>query len=562
MTQQSPSTQPVASRIPKVAASAAICATLLGVIPAIMLGVSVQSAQAETRPSAGSLLREAAQPTSSLRQKADQLSLNGRRDDPSIGRSVAPGGATVAIRTLRIHGNSVFTEAALLTVLGHKAGARYDMAGLLALADRITAHYRQAGYSFARAYLPRQEVTGGGLKITVLEGRYGAVETSGEKNLAGPAASFLKTLKPGDVIAQNPLERATLVLGDLSGITAFPVLRPGSARGTADLNVAVTRDKRWDGSFSADNHGNRFAGSNRGRIKLALNGFVGFGDRLSMALLRSDKGMTLGEIGYGFAVTGSGLRAETKLSRYSYALEDSFEGFEGTAETASVALHYPLKRSVKTNVTASIEGKYDRLSDTLNGARVDKKTAKAGTARLQFDHRDNWLGAGQTFGSAGLQMGDITSSEASTVQGSFRKLELSLARLQALPNGFEALVSANLQHSPDPLNGAQQISLGGATKVRAYPAGEANATSGAILQTELRYARGAYAPFVFYDAGTIKADGQEPARSLSGYGVGLRMTQGPLQAAISIAWNGAGGAAQSDERQSDPTIWANISYAF
>ena len=121
MTQQSPSTQPVASRIPKVAASAAICATLLGVIPAIMLGVSVQSAQAETRPSAGSLLREAAQPTSSLRQKADQLSLNGRRDDPSIGRSVAPGGATVAIRTLRIHGNSVFTEAALLTVLGHKA---------------------------------------------------------------------------------------------------------------------------------------------------------------------------------------------------------------------------------------------------------------------------------------------------------------------------------------------------------------------------------------------------------------------------------------------------------
>ena len=43
-----------------------------------------------------------------------------------------------------------------------------------------------------------------------------------------------------------------------------------------------------------------------------------------MALLRSDKGMTLGEIGYGFAVTGSGLRAETKLSRYSYALERQF----------------------------------------------------------------------------------------------------------------------------------------------------------------------------------------------------------------------------------------------
>ena len=98
--------------------------------------------------------------------------------------------------------------------------------------------------------------------------------------------------------------------------------------------------------------------------------------------------------------------------------------------------------------------------------------------------------------------------------------------------------------------------------MRAYPAGEASATSGAILQAELRYTRGLYNPFVFYDAGKIKADGQEPARSLSGYGVGLRITQGPFKGAISVAWKGAGGAAQSDTRQSDPTIWANISYAF
>ena len=227
-----------------------------------------------------------------------------------------------------------------------------------------------------------------------------------------------------------------------------------------------------------------------------------------------------------------------------------------------MALHYPLKRSVQTNLTVSIEGKHDRLTDTLNGASVDNKTSKAGTARLQFDHRDAWLGAGQTFGSIGLHLGDISSTAANAVQGSFRKLDVSVARLQALPSGFEALASANLQHSPDPLNSAQQISLGGVTKVRAYPAGEASATSGAILQGELRYTRGPYDPFVFYDAGKIKADGQEPARSLSGYGVGLRITQGPFKGAISIAWKGAGGAAQSDTHQSDPTIWANISYAF
>ena len=139
MTQQSTSIRPIASRFKKLAVSAVLCATALGVVPAVILGLSVQSAQAQTRPSAGSLIRETAQTAASHPQKANQMALSGRTDDPSAGRRVSPGGATVAIKTLRIQGTSVFSEAALLTVLGHKPGARYDMAGLLALADRITA---------------------------------------------------------------------------------------------------------------------------------------------------------------------------------------------------------------------------------------------------------------------------------------------------------------------------------------------------------------------------------------------------------------------------------------
>lgn len=58
------------------------------------------------------------------------------------------------MQSVSIGGNTVFTEAELLAVLGDYAGKSYDLAALTALAERISAHYRNAGYPFARAYLP------------------------------------------------------------------------------------------------------------------------------------------------------------------------------------------------------------------------------------------------------------------------------------------------------------------------------------------------------------------------------------------------------------------------
>ena len=98
----------------------------------------------------------------------------------------------------------------------------------------------------------RQEVTGGGLTITVLEGRYGAVRTFGRGKLwPDLRPAFLKTLKPGDVIAQSPLERATLVLGDLLRHHGLPGAPAGiGARHRLILMLPCPASKRWDGSFS------------------------------------------------------------------------------------------------------------------------------------------------------------------------------------------------------------------------------------------------------------------------------------------------------------------------
>jgi hemolysin activation/secretion protein len=526
---------------------------------ATALCLGAQSAAAQVQPDAGSLLRDTQQSAaSSFAQQASDVALS----EQGASQTVVPGGAKILVNVVSIRGLSVFSEAALLAVLGHKAGMRYDMAGLLGLGEAITNYYRQEGYPFAYAFLPAQKVSDGTLIIEVLEGRYGSITTSGAGDLAGPAGAYTKALKAGDVIAQDPLARTVLILGDVPGITVAPVLRPGTEVGTGDLDIAVAEAPGWDGSVALNNHGNRYAGDISWRINLGFNRLLTFGDRLSLSLLRSNGEMTLGEIGYGFAVGGSGLRGDVSLARYDYALGDDFAGFDGSLETLSTTLSYPIVRSTQTNLTASLGYKYAEMSDWLDGVSFDDKTSRVLSASLRFDHRDAWGGGGQTSGSFTLSGGDITSTSGVAVQGPFSKLGLDVSRQQSLSGGFSLLVRANGQTSANPLNGSQQISLGGATGVRAYPSGEAGGASGGYLQSELHYALGAYAAFVFYDVGAIAAEGIEPARTLSGYGVGLRMQQGALQGSISAAWKGVGGEAQSDTLQRNPQVWAEINYSF
>jgi hemolysin activation/secretion protein len=536
-----------------------VAQTCISTLIALALSLGAQSAAAQVQPNAGSLLSATEQGSASASgQQSSDVTISNQ--DPS--QAIAPGGAKISINAVSIRGESVFSEAVLLAVIAHTPGARYDLADLLGLGEAITNYYRQEGYPFAYAYLPAQEVSDGTLIIKVIEGRYGSIATSGSAELAGPAEAYTKALRVGDVIAQDRLARTVLILGDVPGIAIEPVLSVGTDFGTGDLDIKIAKKRGWDGSFTLDNHGNRYAGDIRGRINLGFNQLLTFGDRLSISLLHSNGAMTLGKVGYEFALGGSGLRGNVSASKYEYALSDNFVGFDGGSEALSATLSYPIVRSVKTNLTTSLGYQHASLRDGLNGSNFDDKTSRVFTANLAFDHRDAWGGGGQTSGSLALSHGDITSTSGVAVQGSFSKVAMGISRQQTLSGGFSLMVRADAQISANPLNGSQQISLGGATGVRAYPSGEAAATTGGYVQSELSYTRGIYGAFVFYDVGAIEAEGAAPSRTLSGYGVGLRMTQGALQASLSAALKGTGGAAQSDTLQRSPRIWAELNYSF
>lgn len=533
---------------------------------------------AQQRPDAGQTLQQ-------QQQQAPQLPRSGPSVDiqtPAVA-TTTPGGVEVTLSTISIGGTTVFSEAELLAVLGDQAGKSYDLAGLRGLTERISAWYREHGYPFARAYLPAQAMTDGKLRIEVVEGRYGKVQALGDTALATAAAGYLSSLRTGEVIDGAALERATLILDDQPGIKVAPIIRPGQALGTGDLNVRVQRTPGFSGNVGVDNHGNRFTGEQRVNANLQWDSPFSFGDQLTARLLYSDENMWMGGLGYSLPLGGSGLRGNVGYSHTYYELGKDFGnlGAVGTAKVASLGLTYPILRSQKANLTLAVTYQHKRLNDKQESANTDdNKTSDGLPISLSFDYRDGLWGGGVTYGGIGYTKGQLhlgstlestDRSSGQNTRGSFDKWNLDIARLQATPvDNLTLFGQLSAQSAGKNLDSSESFSLGGASGVRAYPSGEGVGDEGWLLKLEARWAIGSYSPYVFHDSGRVNINANNnltsPAnpnhRSIGGEGVGLRYNGGDWNLDAALAWRSHGGKPLSDGADRSPRAWVTLGYRF
>ncbi len=529
------------------------------------------AAQAQVPPDAGQTLQQLQPPIAPPRD-SQALTIQAPRD----ASAVAPGGATVVLRSVKISGNSVFGEDALQAALGGVTGKTFDLAGLRGLAERITDFYHAGGYPFARAILPPQDLANGDLRIEVIEGRYGVVQAQGgDAGLARQATAFFDGLRPGSVIASAPLERAALLLDDLPGIESSATMRPGTEAGTGDLIVQVARGQRVRGDIGLDNAGSRYTGKNRVRANVDVNSPFLLGDQISVRALLSEEELWLGSLGYSLPLGTSGLRGNVGYSHTSYVLAKEFASLDahGTAKVASAGLSYPILRSQKANLTLIATYQAKDLQDNRDSTRTyESKSSDSLPLALQFDYRDAF--DGMTYGSLSWTPGKLkldaglSAVDYYQTRGSFHKVNLDVVRLQALPAGFSLMAHLSWQQADKNLDSSEKLSLGGASGVRAYPSGEATGDEGGLAQLELRYGAGDFTPYAFMDAGRVTvnakpAPASDNRRSLRGSGLGLRYQRQAWSADVALAWRTTGGRPQS-ETNSDPKprAWLNVEYRF
>ena len=528
-------------------------------------------ALAQTTPDAGRLLQEQAPrlqpPRESSALKIEQLPSN----------VTLPGGASIMLKSVRFHGNTVLAEDQLNLVLSDAIGQAYDLAGLRGLTDRISLHYREAGYPFARAYLPPQTMDEGHLNIEIVEGRYGTIKALGDPALTEMANEFLSVLKPSEVIESQLLERTTLILDDQPGIKVAPIMRPGKELGTGDLEVYIERKPGFNATLGLDNQGSRYTGEHRVNANLQWDSPFLPGDQLTLKALASNERMWMANVGYSQPLGASGWRGNTSYAHTYYELGGDPNVArtlsEGIADVYSLGLSYPLVRSQRENLSLALNWQYKKMHDEKGEGATsilnDKSTTLFPIA-LQFDRRDSFGGGGLWYGTASYTMGwlklDPTLAAADAMggtgrRGRFDRWNLDVARVQSLPVNFSLYGRLSAQAAWKNLDSSEGLSLGGVNGVRAYPSGEGNGDKGWLAQLELRYSLGALNPYAFYDSGrtSVMAKAVRPEddirRGLSGAGVGLRHQEGAWSFDGAIAWRLHGGSPKADSVQRDPHVW-------
>ncbi len=512
---------------------------------------------AQQPPDSGDILRETLPQQLSPLAPSVELDISG---DPL--QEAVPGGPTVILTGITFSGNSLYSADELLAVVADTLGTQKDLAGLRHIANRISHFYRNNDYPFARALLPQQRMDDGVLQLVIYEGVYGDVATSGDAALAAKAQGFLGRLKPGTPIKGATLERATLLLGDLPGISIVPIMRPGSDPGTGNLDVRVSSKPRFGGGIGIDNHGSRYSGAVRGSLDLFANRLLLLGDQLTLRGIYSQEDLWLGQAAYALPLGTSGLKGRMSYARTEYDLRSPYSGFTGVADIFSSTISYPLVRSQRSNLLTSVTYQYKEMDDRFGGSSYQKKRSHSVPVALQFDHRDGLGGGGVSYGSLTLTTGSLDNNAPGAIDGSFFHSNLQLARIQALPSNLTLFVGARGQWTDDDLDSSENFTLGGAAGIRAFPQGEASGARAWLSQIELRYRYQNLTPYLFYDAGQRLNYRNDQQRTLSGGGAGLRYDDGRFHGDVAVAFKGSGGDATSDDKQRDPRVWVRAGVRF
>ncbi len=489
---------------------------------------------------------------------------------------VTEGGAESA--TFRLARITVTQDGTQLSAdeLKHRAAGYAERtiseAELNALLGDLTQYARSHGYPAAAAYLPPQSNADGTLEIRILAGRYGNINIENSAAVDdGQIRRLAHALHTGAPIEGRRLEKALYNIAALGGVEAAGLLSPGADFGTSDLTIRVKDGRRQSFVLYSENYGNKTSGRYRYGMQVGLSNLTRSGDRLNLATMISNADLRNYSLTYTRPVGVDGTVLGLGVSRMNYELAGEFRrlGAQGRADTVSLFGTTPLLRTARDSVSLTYGWDYRKLEDEYKNVGMTlEKHSSAGhigvrgemnrpRTRLTYD-----ITAYHGTIAADSRMAERQMRRART-EGSFTKGVLNLGVRQELGGRFHLNVRTQLQAAGDNLDSSEEIYLGGANGVRAYPQGEGSGDSGYLASAELVYRTGI--PHLelstYYDTGHVQYahDGADGGTTLKGWGVGVSYSR-PGDYFLRLDWARRIGLARnaSAEAQAKNRLWFMI----
>ena len=375
---------------------------------------------------------------------------------------------------------------------------------LEAIRKNITNYYIKNGFINSGAVIPDQRITGGVIKILLVEGKLTNIDVAGNIHLKDSYIVNRVRLGAPDVLNVNELQQSLMQLQQdplVSRLNA--VIMPGTRPGDAKLDIEIDEAPPIYMIAGIDNYRSPSIGSEQLYLNGSHRNLTGNGDELA-GFIGVTEGLREVDVVYDYPISAKDTKLQTRvLYSQSEVIEEQFEVLEIESESTTVALGiiHPLIRNIKdtrTSYKLSIGARLAlRESQTfLLGSGfsftpgVEDGKSKITVLRLPVEwiQRSQYrVVAARLIPSIGLDLFGATMTgvepdgEFITLLGQFQWLERPWEKDIQLIFRFDA------QYSDDPLFSMEKFVVGGVATVRGYRETSVVKDNGLTTSLEVRY---------------------------------------------------------------------------
>ena len=396
----------------------------------------------------------------------------------------------LTLRGVRIEGTTSLDPALLASAWRDMIGRSVRVAEVYAIADRIAAEYKQAGFALYKVDVLDAGVSDGVARLRVIEGyvEQATIEgdTGGDLSLIQKHAAVIVADRP---LHQATLEREILLINDTPGVKAGSRFDPILGNDAGVRLVLIVARKTLEPGFGVVNVGNALLAQNQANVSLAANSLLHEGDRTQAVFgfpFQWERyqyyGLThqepLGNDGATVSISGGHL------------VTRPIDGLPaGEADLVGLRVNYPLIRGVDRNLYVS--GGFDYLNSAnavLGAAATDERTR---TLRLGFSYttKDPFQGQDEIAGVLSEGLDALGARRGTLAAGGpeFTKLTFGVARGQQLPWMLIARVRATGQVTGTALPLSEQFTYGGLDYGQAFDVDSMTGDQGVASAAEIAW---------------------------------------------------------------------------
>jgi hemolysin activation/secretion protein len=397
----------------------------------------------------------------------------------------------------------------------------------------ITDHYIEKGLVTSRAYLPQQDLSGGHLRVLVVEGRLEGLKSAPDSQLSERELAMAFPGKAGELVNLREIEQLVDQLNRLPSNQAKMELAPGKNVGGSEVLVTNTPQKPWRVGLSRSNDGQRSTGEQQWGTTFDWDNPLGLADQL---MLRgghdamTDHQHTSNNALLYYNLPWGWWNVSYTYNQSEYRSQIAANGFNfkqtGDSQNHQLRAERLIHRDAVSKTSLSAGLSYLRTNNFIEDSKLKLNSNRISEMQYGFNN-------GRRIGSAfvNLDLGMQQGIGAFDAQGNdhsgpgepnarYRKYTATATYLQPFKLWGESFSFTSLmtgQRSEDVLFSPQRTSLGGQSSIRGYKDQSLSGDSGGYWRNDLRWTRpvtlewlrplfAEYGTGLGYDQGVIRGD--------------------------------------------------------